>query len=582
MTPGQSKPDFRPLPQMLKCPSGINGLDEITEGGIPRGRPTLVCGEAGSAKTLLAVQFLVRGIQQHDEAGVLMCFEERSVDLVRNVASLGFDLPAMIDDKKLVIDHVLIECDEIQETGAYNLGALFVRLGAAIDAVGAKRIVLDTIEVLFASLSDHGIVRAELRRLFTWIKERGITAIVTSERGDGTLTRHGLEEYVSDCVIQLDNRMVDQVATRRLRIIKYRGSAHGSNEYPFLIDGHGLTVLPLTAIGLQYPASQDIISTGIPKLDAMLGRGGYFRGSTVLASGNAGTAKTTLAAHFIDAACQRGERCIYFAFEESPDQIVRNMRSVGIDLDRWRKTGPLHFAASRPTSLGLEVHLSFMLKLVQEFAPQVVVLDPVSSFEQAGGANEALAMLMRVVDMMKLRGITVMFTSLTSAEHSTERSEAGISSLIDTWLVLRNLEEGGERTRTIAIVKSRGMMHSNQARELLLTENRIDLADVFIGQDGKILTGSARHAQEMVERAIVTARQQAIASKRAGIARKQEFVIARVAEMQAELAAEIDDLDATIGQQEAAASSLIRSRVALARDREQSGSAPLLHVMGVH
>jgi circadian clock protein KaiC len=395
------------------------------------------------------------------------------------------------------------------------------------------------------------------------------------------LTRNGLEEYVSDCVILLDNRLIDQVATRRLRIMKYRGSAHGSNEYPFLIDEQGFSVLPITAIGLHYAALQDIISTGIPKLDAMFGGNGYFRGGTLLVSGSAGTGKSSIAAHFIDAACQRGERCIYFAFEESPDQIVRNMRSIGIDLDPWRKAGTLRFAASRPASFGLEVHLSAMLKLVDEFKPRVVVLDPVSSFEQAGGVTDALAMLMRMVDLMKIRGITALFTSLTGAEQAAERSEIGISSLIDTWLIVRNLELAGERTRTLSVIKSRGMKHSNQARELILTDNRIELADVFVGPDGKILTGSARGAQEMVDRAATMTLQQVVAAKRAALARIQTVMDSRIAEMQAELAAEIAELSVTVGQQEAAASSLIGGRALLGREREQSNGSRLPHLNGV-
>ncbi len=394
------------------------------------------------------------------------------------------------------------------------------------------------------------------------------------------LTRNGLEEYVSDCVILLDNRLIDQVATRRLRIMKYRGSAHGSNEYPFLIDEQGFSVLPITAIGLHYTALQDIISTGIPKLDAMFGGNGYFRGGTLLVSGSAGTGKSSISAHFIDAACRRGERCIYFAFEESPDQIVRNMRSIGIDLDPWRKTGILRFAASRPASFGLEVHLSSMLKLVDDFKPQVVVLDPVSSFEQAGGVTDALAMLMRMVDLMKIRGITALFTSLTSAEQAAERSEIGISSLIDTWLIVRNLEQAGERTRTLAVIKSRGMKHSNQARELILTDNRIDLADVFIGPDGKILTGSERGAQEMVDRAATMTMQQIISGKRAALARKQAVMDSKIAEMQAELAAETAELGVTVGQQEAAAASLIGGRALLGREREQSNGSRLPHSNG--
>ena len=526
------------------------------------------------------MEFLVRGIQRHDEPGVFMCFEERSADLARNVASLGFNLNALVADHKLVIDHVAIDPDELVETGEYNLDGLFVRLNAAIDAIGAKRIVLDTIETLFSALTNQNILRSELRRLFGWIKEKNVTAIVTGERGEGSLTRNGLEEYVSDCVILLDNRVIDQIATRRLRIVKYRGSSHGGNEYPFLIDEQGFTVLPITAIGLQYPASRDIISTGIPKLDAMFGAKGYFRGGTLLVSGSAGTGKSSIAAHFVDAACQRGERCIYFAFEESPDQIVRNMRSIGIDLERWRTAGNLRFAASRPASLGLEVHLSGMLKLVDDLDPQVVVLDPVSSFESAGTSMDATAMLMRMVDLMKNRNITALFTSLTSGERLTERSEVGISSLIDTWLIVRNLETAGERTRTLSIIKSRGMKHSNQTRELLLTDNRIDLAEVFIGPDGGILTGSARDAQEMVDCAAATALQQVIVTKKAAIARKQTVMTTRIAEMQAELAAETEELTMAITQQEAAASSLSTGRTMLGRQREQAGGSSLSRVNG--
>jgi circadian clock protein KaiC len=566
--------------ELSKSPSGIRGLDEITNGGIPRGRPTLVCGSAGSGKTLLAMEFLVRGIQQYDEPGVFMCFEERAVDLAQNVASLGFDLADMIAENKLAIDHVAIDRDPLVETGDYNLDGLFLRLNAAIDEVGARRIVLDTIETLFSSLTNQNILRSELRRLFAWIKEKNVTAVVTGERGEGSLTRHGLEEYVSDCVILLDNRVIDQVATRRLRIVKYRGSAHGANEYPFLIDEQGFSVLPITSIGLHYAASSEIISTGIPKLDALFAKGGYFRGATMLISGSAGTGKSSIAAHFVVAACQRGERCIYFAFEESPDQIVRNMQSIGIDLDRWRTSCMLRFAASRPASLGLEVHLSGMLRLVDEFKPQVIVLDPVSSFEQAGDGTDALAMLMRMVDLMKIRGITALFTSLTSGELPTERSEVGISSLIDSWLIVRNLEAAGERTRTLSIVKSRGMKHSNQARELLLTDNGIDLADVFIGPNGGILTGSARDSQKLVDRATATTLQQVIAGKKAAIARKQAAMASRIAEMQAELAAEADELGVTIAQQETAAASLLSARTILARDREQRGNASLLRSIG--
>ena len=570
-----------PPPKLPKCPTGIHGLDTITGGGLPRGRPTLVCGGSGSGKTLMGMEFLVRGIQDYNEPGVFMCFEERAKDLAANVSSLGFDLPALIASKKLVIDPVTIDREEIMETGEYSLDGLFVRLNAAIDAVGAKRVVLDTVEALFAALSNQNILRSELRRLFAWLKEKGVTAVITGERGEGALTRHGLEEYVSDCVILLDARVTDQIATRRLRIVKYRGSAHGTNEYPFLIDEQGFTVLPITGINLNYTVSRQTISTGIPSLDAMFGQKGYFRGGSLLVSGAAGCGKTSIAAHFIDAACRRGERCIYFAFEESADQIVRNMRSIGIDLGRWVTKGLLRFDASRPSSLGMEVHLSSMVRLVDQFKPQVVVLDPVTSFEAAGTELDARAMLMRMVDLLKTRQITALFTSLTSAGASAEQSEIGISSLIDSWLVLHNsVVQAGERARTLSVVKSRGMKHSNQARELVLTDQGARLADVFVGPDGTILTGSARMAQEAADLATAAALQQDIARKQAALTRKRKALEAKITEMQAELAIEAEDVGVTIAQQASTASDLQIARTTQAKQREQVGGAQRVRTNG--
>ena len=535
------------------------------------GAPRLVCGGAGSGKTLIGMEFLVRGIQQHGENGAFMSFEERATDLAENVASLGYDLTALTADKKLVIDQVQIDRGEIMETGEYDLDGLFIRLAAAIDAVGAKRVVLDTIETLFAALTNTHIIRSELRRLFGWLKEKGVTAIITGERGDGTLTRHGLEEYVSDCVISLDQRVTDQIATRRLRVVKYRGTAHGTNEYPFLIDEQGITVLPITAIDLNYPASRDVVSTGIPKLDSMLGGEGYFRGGSLLVSGTAGTGKSSIAAHFADAACRRGEHCIYFAFEESPDQIVRNMRSIGIDLGSWVEKGLLHFAAFRPSTFGLEVHLSTMLKRIDEIKPRVVIVDPVSSFIAAGTDIDAMSMLMRMIDLLKTRQITALMTSLTSGGHAVEQSEVGISSLIDSWLMLRNLEQAGERTRTLSIIKSRGMKHSNQARELVLSDHGVDLAEVFIGPDGGILTGSLRVAQEAADRAAAAALEDETARKEAAMLRKRKAVEARIAEMQADLAAEAEEVGVAIGVQASAASGRSTARAAQALGREQAG-----------
>jgi circadian clock protein KaiC len=565
------KPAPAPLARLAKCPTGIDGLDVITGGGLPRGRPTLVCGGAGSGKTLIGMEFLIQGIQQHGENGAFLSFEERVTDLAENVASLGYDLTALTADKRLVIDQVRIERGEIMESGEYNLDGLFIRLAAAIDEVGAKRVVLDTIETLFAALTNTHIIRSELGRLFGWLKEKGVTAIITGERGDGTLTRHGLEEYVSDCVISLDQRVTEQIATRRLRVVKYRGSAHGTNEYPFLIDEQGITVLPITAIDLNYQASRDVVSTGIPKLDSMLGGEGYYRGGSLLVSGTAGTGKSSIAAHFADAACRRGEQCIYFAFEESPGQIVRNMHSIGIDLGNLVEKDLLHFAAFRPCAFGLEVHLSTMLKRIDEIKPRIVIVDPVSSFVAAGTDNDAKSMLMRMIDLLKARQITALMTSLTGGGHSAEQSEFGISSLIDSWVMLRNLEQAGERTRTLSIIKSRGMKHSNQARELVLSDHGVDLAEVFIGPAGDILTGSLRVAQETADRAAVAALEDETARKQTAMLRKRKLVEARIAEMEADIAAEADEVDAAIRIQASVASGRSTARAAQALEREHGG-----------
>ncbi len=558
---------IRILPPLAKCPTGIHGLDALTGGGLPRGRPTLICGGPGTGKTLFGMEFLVRGIQL-GEPGVFMSFEERTKDLTENVASLGYDLATMIEDECLVVDQVVIERSEITEAGEFDLEGIFIRLAAAITAIGAKRVVLDTIEMLFSALTDSLIIRAELSRLFNWLKGEGITTVITGERGDRTLTRRGLEEYVSDCVISLDQRVINQIATRQLRVVKYRGSSHGSNEYPFMIDEQGITVLPITSIDLNYQASLDVISTGIPKLDAMLGRGGYFRGSSLLLSGTAGTGKSSIAAHFANAGCGRGERCVYFAFEEAPEQIIRNMRSIGIDLDTWRLAGLLHFRARRPSSFGLEAHLSMMLCAIDEIKPQIVIVDPVSSFMGAGTESDAHAMLMRLIDLLKTRNITALLTSLTAGEHMLEQSEVGISSLIDTWVMVRNLERAGERSRTLSIIKSRGMNHSNQARELILNDHGIDLAEVFVAPNGGILTGSARAEQETADLAAVTALREEIARKQAALYRKRKVIETRIAEMQAELAAEIEEVELAAKSQTAAAARLTSARTMLAQERE--------------
>jgi circadian clock protein KaiC len=540
-----------------KAPTGIHGLDEITAGGFPRGRPTLVCGSAGCGKTLLAMEFLVRGALEYNEPGVFMAFEETTDELTKNVRSLGFDLDDLVAKEKLVLDFVRIERSEIEETGEYDLEGLFVRLGYAIDTIGARRVAIDTIETLFGGLTNQAILRAELRRLFRWLKDKGVTAVITGERGDGILTRQGLEEYVSDCVILLDHRVIDQVSTRRLRVVKYRGSVHGTNEYPFLIDEDGISILPITSMGLQHSVSSERMPTGISRLDAMLG-GGYYKGSTVLVSGTAGSGKSSMAAHFVNAACGRKERCLYFAFEESPQQIVRNMRSIGLDLQPWIKKGLLQFHATRSSIHGLEMHLVTCHKLIRQFKPDVVVLDPIGNLTSAGTEIDTTAMLTRLMDYLKSEGITAFWTSLTSGSE-LEKTDVGISSLVDTWLLLRDIELSGERNRAMYILKSRGMAHSNQIREFLLTDHGIELSDVYLGPEG-VLTGSARQAQEARERASALTRAQEMEAVRRELQRKQEAMEARVTAMRKEFEAAQAEALRLIGQDEARADVVQRDR----------------------
>ena len=467
----------KPTPGLAKCPTGIRGLDELTNGGLPLGRPTLVCGSAGCGKTLLAMEFIVRGARDFNEPGVFMAFEETEKELADNVASLGFNLPDLVRRGKIILDYVRIERSEIEETGEYDLEGLFVRLGSAIDTIGAKRVALDSLEALFSGLPSEAILRAELRRLFHWLKARGVTVVITGEQGKGTITRYGLEEYISDCVILLDHRVVNQVGTRRLRIIKYRGSAHGTNEYPTMIDEGGLSVLPISSLGLDYGVTTQRISTGVPQLDAMVGGKGYFRGSSVLVSGTAGTGKSSLAAAFVDAACRRGERCLYLAYEESPAQIIRNMSSIGFDLGQWVRKDRLQFHAVRSTVYGLEQHLVSIHKLVELYRPTVVVMDPVTNLISVGESAEITAMLTRVIDYLKTKNITTLFTSLTAGGIADEQTDVGISSLMDTWLLVRNLEADGDRTRLLYILKSRGMAHSSQVRTFVLSRRGIAVLD---------------------------------------------------------------------------------------------------------
>jgi circadian clock protein KaiC len=467
----------RKLKGLEKCPTGIAGLDEITEGGLPRGRPTLISGAAGSGKTLLGMEFLIRGITEYGEPGVFMAFEENAEELATNVASLGMDVKKYIRDKKMAIDYVYIERAEIEETGEYDLEGLFVRLGTMIDEVGAKRVVLDTVEALFGGLPNEGILRAELRRLFRWLKTKGVTAVITGERGERGPTRHGLEEYVSDCVILLDHRVTDQIATRRLRVMKYRGSHHGTDEYPTIIDQTGLSVLPLTSLGLTYPVTTERISTGVAELDEMFGGRGYYRGSSVLVTGTAGTGKGSLAAAFLDSACARGEKSLYISFEESGEQIMRNMASIGFDLGGWVKKGLLEFHAERPTSFGLESHLLKIHKIVDRLRPRAVIADPITSLTNVGESAQTRSMLTRLIDFLKNNGITAVFTSLTTGD-GMDQSQVGVSSLMDTWISLRNVEADGGRTRFLYILKSRGMAHSSQVRRFTLTDNGIELSEL--------------------------------------------------------------------------------------------------------
>ena len=507
-------------PRLPKCPTGIQGLDESTGGGLPRGRPTLVCGGAGCGKTLLAAEFLVRGAVQFREPGVLMAFEETEAELKANVASLGFDLAGLVQHKKIVVDYVHIERSEVQESGEYDLEGLFVRLNHAIDSIGAKRVVLDSLEALFASLPNEAILRAELRRLFRWLKEKGVTAVITAERGREQLTRHGLEEYVSDCVILLDHRVVDQIATRNLRVVKYRGALHGTNEFPFLIGDEGLSVLPITSLGLNHKISNERIGTGIPRLDAMLGGRGFFRGSSILLTGTPGTGKTIVAANFAQAAARRGERVLFFSFEESPNQIIRNMHSIGLRLEPLVQRGLLRFHSARPSLYGLEMHLATMFKEIVAFQPHVVIMDPITSLMDAGTASESKGMVTRLIDYLKAGQVTSLFTSLTQGGHELEQSEAAMSSLMDAWVLLQDMEGNGERNRVLYVLKARGMAHSNQIREFLISDRGIDVVDAYIGVSG-VLTGSARVAQEALEKAAVLANQQEAATLKREVERKR-------------------------------------------------------------
>jgi circadian clock protein KaiC len=557
----------RRLQSLQKAPTGVEGLDEITHGGLPRGRPTLICGTAGCGKSLMGIEFLVRGATQYGEPGVLMTFEESAEDIKKNVASLGFDLDELIRQKKIFIDYVHVDRSEIEENGEYDLEGLFVRLNYAVHQVGAKRVMLDTIETLFSGLSNPAILRAEIRRLFGWLKDNGLTAVITGERGEGQLTRQGLEEYVSDCVILLDHRVYNQVSTRRLRIVKYRGTTHGTNEYPFLIDEDGVTVLPITSLSLNHEAPTGRVSSGVARLDTMLGGKGYYRGSSVLVTGTAGTGKSSLAAHFANATCARGEKCVYFAFEESKSQIIRNMASIGIDLARHEKKGLLHFFNARPTAFGLEMHLAMIHKRIADFKPAVTIFDPVTNLlATAGDKDEVNAMLTRLIDYLKSRQVTAFFTSLTTGGQVKEATDVGISSLMDTWLLLREIELNGERNRGLYILKSRGMKHSNQIREFVLTPHGIDLVDVYLGPTG-VLTGSARLAQEEAEQADRVARDQTAARRIRDLDRKRKALDAQIASLRAAFEAEQEEIEQMVHENQLRTKAVDAARATMARSR---------------
>lgn len=532
------------LKTLLKSRTGITGLDQITAGGIPTGRPTLVCGETGCGKTLLSLEFLVRGALEFNEPGVFVAFEEKAEELAVNVSSLGFDLVKLQKQNKIKVDYVHVDRSEIQETGEYDLGGIFVRLGHAIDSIGAKRVVLDTIENIFSGLSDQRILRSELRRLFQWLKDKNVTAIITGEKGEGFLTRQGLEEYVSDCVILLDHRIQNQISTRRLRIVKYRGSLHGTNEYPFLIDQDGISVLPITSSKLDGRVSTERVPTGIPTLDMMLGGQGFFRGSSILVSGTAGTGKTSIAAGFANECCDRNERCIFFSFEESPQQIIRNMRSIGMDLQKHIDSGLLKFVASRPTLFGLEMHLVAIHKIIKNFKPTTIVLDPITNLVTMGSISEVKSMLIRLIDFLQIEQITVMFTALTLSTSTSEQTDEGVSSIVDAWILVRDIESNGERNRGMYIMKSRGMKHSNQVREFVINDNGLLLVDVFLGPDG-VLVGSAREAQELEEATGVALKSHAVSRTHREIQRKKLVLESKIASLQEEFESVKDELNKT-------------------------------------
>jgi circadian clock protein KaiC len=552
---------------LSKSLTGIEGFDDLTLGGLPSGRPTLVCGSAGCGKTLFASTFLFNGARLYDEPGVFVTFEERPVDIVANVESLGFDLQSLIDRSKIHIEHIAIDPSEVAEIGDYDLEALFLRLEFAVDQIGAKRIVLDTIESLFSAFSNPAILRAEIRRLFDWLKQKGLTAVITGERGDGTLTRQGLEEYVSDCVILLDHRVENQISTRRLRIVKYRGTAHGTNEYPFLIDEDGFSVLPVSSLGLGHKVFDERISTGVPDLDAMLTGGGFYRGSSVLLTGVAGSGKSSLACMMADAACQRGERALYLSFEESQAQTVRNMKSIGTDLGKWLKGGQMRYIAARPTFYSLEMHLAIMLREIGRFKPQLVVLDPISAFTGTADITEVQAMLLRVVDYLKSNGITAVFTHLAHVQQA--ETDAGLSSLMDGWILLLNREATGEFNRELYLLKARGISHSNQVREFIMSDDGIHLLEPYLGEGGA-LTGSARRNEEARARRVESERRVEVARVQDQVTQRRRRALAQIEALKADIDADEAELNRLVKAEEIHLEQSRDDAAAMARGRRMN------------
>lgn len=550
---------------IAKSATGIEGFDDLTLGGLPTGRPTLVCGSAGCGKTLFASTFLVHGARDYDEPGVFVTFEERPVDIVANVASLGFDVEGLIAADKLAMEHIAIDPSEVAEIGDFDLEGLFLRLELAIDAIGAKRVVLDTIESLFSAFTNQAVLRAEIRRLFDWLKDKGMTTVITAERGDGTLTRQGLEEYVSDCVILLDHRVHNQISTRRMRIVKYRGTAHGTNEYPFLIDRDGFSVLPVSSLGLNHKVSQERLPSGVADLDAMIEGGGFHRGSSILVSGVAGSGKSSLSASFAFAAAERGERAIYFSFEESQEQIVRNMASIGLDLAPHVASGRIRFISARPTFYSLEMHLAIMLREVQRFDPHVVVLDPISAFMESGDRLEVQSMLLRMVDFLKNRGISAIFTHLMHDQNGNVATDAGLSSLMDGWILMLNREVNGEFNRELYLLKARGTAHSNQVREFVMSHDGIRLLPPYLGENGA-LTGSARRTEEAKVRRAEVERLAEVELRKKQIETKRRKALTQIEALQAEIEADETELAGV----DRAAKDYLAQAAADAREMERS------------